>query len=50
MALTYAGLKHKIDLMERKYDGQFKIIFTAIKRLLEPVPVGKKKRIGFRPD
>ena len=49
-ALTYVGLKRKIDAMEKKYNGQFKVVFTAIKKLLEPLPVKKKRRIGFRQD
>ena len=48
MALTYAGLKQKVDAMEKKYDRQFQIVFKAIKKLLEPTPVGKKRLIGFR--
>jgi len=47
-ALGYSGLKRRIEAIERKYDGQFKIVFEAIKRLLEPLPkVGKKRKIGF---
>ena len=49
-ALTYAGLKRKIEEMEKKYDAQFSIIFKAIKKLLIPLPAPKPKRpIGFRP-
>ena len=35
--------------MERKYDYQFKIVFDAIKQLLEP-PVKPKEKIGFKAD
>ena len=39
--------KVKVDgLMEGKYDHQFKIVFDAIKRLLEP-PEKPKGKIGF---
>lgn len=48
-ALTYAGLRRKIDDMEKKYDGHFAIVFEAIKKLLEPPPVPPKRRIGFHP-
>lgn len=34
MALTYAGLKRKIESMEKKYDTQFKIVFDAFKKML----------------
>ncbi len=50
IALTYIGLKRKIEAMEKKYDVQFKIVFEAIKKLLEPKPVEKKRRIGFRQE
>lgn len=46
MLLTHKELKHKIEDMEKKYDYQFKVIFDAIKQLIEP-PQKAKKRIGF---
>jgi hypothetical protein len=46
IGLTYAGLKRKIEAMENKYDSQFKIVFGAIKKLLEP-PEPRRKKIGF---
>lgn len=49
VAVTYSGLKHKINVMEKKYDGQFKVVFKAIKQLMEPPPVPPKPRIGFHP-
>ena len=50
ISLTYAGLKRKIDLMENKYDKQFRIVFQAIRKLLEPPPQEKKRRIGFHAE
>ena len=47
-ALNYAGLKRKIEIMERKYDIQFKVVFDTLKKLLEPPPAKEKKIIGFR--
>ena len=47
MILTHKDLQRKIESMEGKYDHQFKIVFDAIKRLLEP-PEKPKSRIGFR--
>ncbi|MBL7130492.1 MAG: ORF6N domain-containing protein [Candidatus Omnitrophica bacterium] len=47
MALTYAGLKRRIEAMEKKYDAKFKIVFEAFKKLLEPRPVVKKRKVGF---
>jgi len=46
IALTYIGLKRKIESMEKKYDAQFQIVFKAIKRLIMPPPA-KKRKIGF---
>ena len=48
MALTYVELKRKIDIMEKKYDKQFRVVFEALKKLLEPPPRKEKKIIGFR--
>jgi len=47
MALTYTELKRKIDTMEKKYDIQFKIVFDALRKLLEPPPTKEKRIIGF---
>ncbi|MGB2662108.1 MAG: ORF6N domain-containing protein [Candidatus Omnitrophota bacterium] len=50
MAFTYEGLRRKIEAMEKKYDGQFQIVFKAIKKLMEPPPAKPKRRIGFQHD
>ncbi len=44
---THEGLRRKIEEMEKKYDYQFKIVFDAIKQLLESPKHDSKKRIGF---
>lgn len=49
MLMTHKDLKDKIEAMEKKYDYQFKIVFDAIKELLEP-PKKTKKKIGFLRD
>ena len=49
MALSVAGLARKVDELERKYDKQFKVVFDAVRRLMNP-PEPPPKRIGFRPD
>lgn len=46
MLATHKELQKKIDEMEKKYDHQFKIVFDAIRQLIEP-PEPKKKKIGF---
>ncbi len=48
IGLTYAGLRRKIEAMEKKYDAQFRIVFEAIKQLLQP-SVKEKTKIGFHP-
>jgi len=46
MLLTHKDLKRKIEVMEKKYDQQFKAVFEAIKQLL--ISSEKpKRRIGF---
>lgn len=42
-----AELARRIDALEDKYDKQFKIVFDAIRRLIEP-PEKPKNPIGFR--
>ncbi len=49
-SISYEGLSHKIEAMEKKYDGQFQIVFTALKKLMEPPPGKSKRRIGFHSD
>ena len=36
MISSHKDLQRKIDDMERKYDGQFKVVFDALKKLLNP--------------
>jgi len=47
MLASHKELREKIEAMEKKYDHQFKIVFQAIKELLEPPPVKPKPTIGF---
>lgn len=49
MAASYKGLAHKLDALEKKYDAQFKVVFDAIRKLMEP-PGRSKAKIGFHPD
>ncbi|MCK4401987.1 ORF6N domain-containing protein [bacterium] len=49
---THKDLQRKIETLEGKYkqhDQQFKIVFEAIRQLLEPPPVPEKsnRKIGF---
>jgi len=46
MLATHKELARRVAEMEKKYDSQFKIVFDALRRLLEP-PEKPKRRIGF---
>ena len=41
-----AQLARKLELLEKKYDAQFKVVFDAIRQLMTP-PEPKKRSIGF---
>ena len=43
---THEELRRKIEQMEKKYDGQFRVVFEAIRQLMAP-PVKPRKKIGF---
>jgi ORF6N domain len=46
MLTSHAELSRKLDELEKKYDAQFKVVFTAIRELMTP-PAPKKRPIGF---
>jgi hypothetical protein len=48
MLASNTELARKLARLERKYDDQFKIVFDAIRELMNPAPT-KVKPIGFRP-
>ncbi len=41
------ALAHRLDVMEKKYDAQFKVVFDALRKLITP-PDPPKRPIGFR--
>lgn len=43
----HKDLWQKVEEMEKKYDKQFKVVFDAIKNILEPPINESKKKIGF---
>jgi len=47
MIASSKELARRLDGFERKYDAQFKVVFDAIRELMTP-PEIKKKKIGFR--
>jgi hypothetical protein len=46
MLSTHKDLRRKIEAMEKKYDLQFKVVFDAIKRLID-TDSRPKRKIGF---
>ena len=49
MLMSNADLARKLLALENKYDAHFKIVFDAIRELMEGPPPPQKPRIGFRP-
>jgi hypothetical protein len=45
-----AALARKVADMEHKYDGQFQVIFEALRQLMAPPPTPPKRKIGFVAD
>jgi hypothetical protein len=44
---THKDLAGKIATIEKKYDGQFRVVFDDISKLLTAPPIPPKRRIGF---
>lgn len=42
------NLSRRLDALEAKYDGQFRTVFEAIRRLMAPPVAPLKKRMGFQ--
>ena len=48
MLASHADLAKKLAVLEQKYDKQFRVVFEAIKELMEPTVQAKKRPIGFK--
>ena len=46
---SHKDLARRLDDLEKRYDAQFKVVFDAIRQLMEPPPDPPKEPIGFRP-
>lgn len=46
MIASNKELARKLEALEKKYDAQFKVVFDAIRELMSPAGI-KRKRIGF---
>lgn len=47
---SHKDLARKLEQLEKKYDAQFKIVFDALRELIEPPKKPKREIIGFRPQ
>jgi ORF6N domain len=47
MLTTHKDLAQKLEALEKKYDRQFKVVFDAIRQLMQPEEPPKQQRIGF---
>jgi hypothetical protein len=45
---THKDLARKLEELQNKYDAQFRLVFEAIKQLMEPPVQPNTRRIGFR--
>jgi len=45
---SHKDLKRKLDALEKKYDGQFQVVFDAIRKLMEPEELPPIQQIGFK--
>jgi hypothetical protein len=46
MLASNVKLSKRLDNLEKKYDGQFKAVFDAIRQLMQP-PAVERTKIGF---
>ena len=42
---THKDLARKLEELEKKYDAHFKVVFDGIRRLMEPAPAPKPRRL-----
>ena len=45
--VTHEAIAQRLAALERKYDGQFDVVFEAIRELMPPPPTRRRRRIGF---
>ena len=44
---SHTELARRLDEMESRYDAKFRVVFQAIRELMEP-PIPPRKQIGFQ--
>ena len=47
LLVTNEALAEKLDILERRYDKQFKLVFDAIREIMTPTQPPPTRRIGF---
>jgi phage regulator Rha-like protein len=47
LLVAHEDLARKLAALEKKYDGQFRVVFEAIRQLMSPLKPPKPRRIGF---
>lgn len=47
---THKELAQKLEKLEKQYDAQFRVVFEAIRKLMESPTETKKTKIGFHTD
>ena len=47
MLFSHADLARKVEALEKKYDSQFKVVFDALRQLMQPPDEKPKRAIGF---
>lgn len=45
---SHRELAGKLEELEKTYDAQFKVVFEAVRQLMEAPPLAPRGRIGFR--
>ena len=50
IVVTNKDLADRLDSLEKKYDSRFRVVFDAIRKLMEPPANPNRKHIGFRSD
>ena len=46
MILSHKELAKKLEVLEKRYDAQFRVVFDAIRQLMAP-PEKPRRKIGF---
>ena len=45
---AHRDMARKLEVLEKKYDGQFKVVFEALREIMAPPRAAKGRKIGFK--